>query len=391
MASLPFRTGGLGLRNVQRTRSTAYWASWADVIPMIRLRHPEVADHIVLSLSRGLGGFHLEGAFESRALLLRAGIDAPEWGDVDRGQRPRCRPDDEFPGFSRQGWQNFASSQMEEAFFQHNVVPRLEPTEQALVQSQRGLMAGIPFFCPPVSCASRFDVQCFRVLLLRRLWCPLPLSSAICRCGQPLDPRGYHRAACVTSGVLGRRGYPLESCAALVCREAGARVFTNLCEQDLDLLPGVPVDSRRLEVVADGLPLFHGAQLALDTTLVSPVRADGGPRRQCATTDGAALEQARRRKELRFPELTGEQGRARLVVLACETGRRWSEEAQDFLRQLARARARSEPPRNQRRCEACLVQEVVYGTLLLRGTSVRDVAVGAPRGTRCRWRVAIHF
>ena len=88
------------------------------------------------------------------------------------------------------------------------------------------------------------------------------------------------------------------------------------------------MDNRRLEVVADGLPLFHGAQLALDTTLVSPVRADGGPGRQCATTDGAALEQTRRWKELRYPELTGEQGRARLVVLACEIGGRWSEEAQ---------------------------------------------------------------
>ena len=92
----------------------------------------------------------------------------------------------------------------------------------------------------------------------------LPLSSAFCRCGQPLDPRGHHRAGCATSGVLGRRGYPLESCAARVCREAGARVSTNLRVQDLDLLPGVQVDNRRLEVVADGLPLFHGAQLALD-------------------------------------------------------------------------------------------------------------------------------
>ena len=149
--------------------------------------------------------------------------------------------------------------------------------------------------------------------------------------------------ACATAGVLGRRGNPLESCAARVCGEAGARVSTNMRVQDLDLLPGVPVDNRRLEVVADGLPLFHRAQLALDTTLVSPIRADGSPRRQCATTDGAALEQARRRKELRYPELTGEEGRARFVVLACETGGRWSEEAQDFLRQLARARACSEP------------------------------------------------
>ena len=64
-------------------------------------------------------------------------------------------------------------------------------------------------------------------------------------------------------------------------------------------------------------------------------------RRQCAERDGAAFYQARHTKE-RCPELTGERGRARLVVLACERGGR-SEEAQSFLRHLARERARSEP------------------------------------------------
>ena len=34
-----------------------------------------------------------------------AGIDVPEWGDVDRGQRPGFHPDDEFPRFTRIGWQ----------------------------------------------------------------------------------------------------------------------------------------------------------------------------------------------------------------------------------------------------------------------------------------------
>ena len=60
----------------------------------------------------------------------------------------------------------------------------------------------------------------------------------------------------------------MESAAAWVCREAGARVATNLFVRDMDL--GVPNgwDSRRLEVVADGLPLFGGMQLAIDTTLV---------------------------------------------------------------------------------------------------------------------------
>ena len=77
--------------------------------------------------------------------------------------------------------------------------------------------------------------------------------------------------------------------------------------------------------------------------MVSTVRADGAPRRQCAERDGAALDQARRSKERTYPELTGEHGRARFVVLACETGGRWSEESHSFLRQLARARVRSEP------------------------------------------------
>ena len=80
----------------------------------------------------------------------------------------------------------------------------------------------------------------------------------------------------------------------------------NIRVQDLDLLPVPRADNRRLEVVADGLPLFHGAQLAVDTTMVSTVRADGAPRRQCAERDGAALDQARRTKERTYPELTGE-------------------------------------------------------------------------------------
>ena len=44
---------------------------------------------------------------------------------------------------------------------------------------------------------------------------------------------------------------------------------TNLFVRNMDL--GVPRagDNRRLEVVVDGLPLFGGAQLAVDTTLVS--------------------------------------------------------------------------------------------------------------------------
>ena len=183
--------------------------------------------------------------------------------------------------------------------------------------------------------------QWFRVLLLRRFRCQLPLSSASCRCGQPLDSRGHHRGACATTGVLGRRGCPLESCAARICREAGARVSVNIRVQDLDLLPGPRATvvwkwslMVCLSFTAHSWPWAPRWSAPSELT-----ELPGGN----AERDGAALDQARRTKERTYPELTGEHGRARLVVLACETGGRWSQESHSFLRQLAQARAQSEP------------------------------------------------
>ena len=107
------------------------------------------------------------------------------------------------------------------------------------------------------------------------------------------------------------------------CVGTGGRVSTNVFLQDV-ALDTVQADGRRLEVVVDGLPLFRGAQLAIDTTLVSPLRGDGQPHRRCADVDGAALDEARRRKERTYPELCERHSRARLVVLAAEVGSRWS-------------------------------------------------------------------
>ena len=94
------------------------------------------------------------------------------------------------------------------------------------------------------------------------------------------------------AGVLGRRGFALEVAAAQVCREAGVRVSTNQFVRDLDLGEFNGLDGRRLEVIADGLSLWRGAQLAIDTTLVSPLHRDGTARR-AADRNGVALEQER--------------------------------------------------------------------------------------------------
>ena len=347
LAQLPFHWGGLGLRSAVRSSCAAHWASWADSLPMIQKRHPAVARLIIAQLTNQSDGFHLSGATFSRERLLDVSFAVPTWVQIADGLRPG-QPQEAWegaePGVPRHGWQFFASQAVEECFFIHGVAPRLTDTQQALVRSQCGPLAAVPFTCCPTSSLTRFDAHVFRVLLLRRLWRPLPLSSSVCRCGRPLDAFGHHQSACAVSGVLGRRGFALESAAARVCREAGGRVSLNVRVGDLDLPPRGAVDQRRLEVVVDGLPLFHGAQLAIDTTMVSPVRGDGRPGPQCARVDGAALARARRRKEATYPELSGANGRARLVVLGCEVGGRWSDECQSFLRQLSKARVRHEPP-----------------------------------------------
>ena len=103
------------------------------------------------------------------------------------------------------------------------------------------------------------------------------LTSRTCRCGRQLDSFGHHRAVCSLAGVLGGRSSHW-SRPRQVCREAGARVRTNTFVRDLDLAGVNVLDGRRLEVVADGLTLWHGAQLAKDTTLVSPLQRDGTAR-----------------------------------------------------------------------------------------------------------------
>ena len=246
--------------------------------------------------------------------------------------------DDGEPGVERYGWQHEAASRLEREFRERHLMPHLAAHERALVRSQSGPFAGMAFSSAPSSHLQRIDSHLFRVLLLRRLRLPLPLSARSCRCGRLLDSLGHHRASCSRAGVLGRRGFAVESAGARICREAGGRVTTNVMMRDLDLTVPHASDQRRLEIVADGLPLFASVQLAVDTTLVSPLHCDGTPHRGADNVHGAVLAVARRRKESTYPELVGPHARARLVVLAGEIGGRWSAETRTFVGLLAKAR-----------------------------------------------------
>ena len=169
------------------------------------------------------------------------------------------------------------------------------------MRSQSGPGSGAALSSAPLNHHTRIPSHLFRVLLHRRLRLPLPPCPRLCRCGRQLDSFGHHRAACARAGWLASRGFAVESAAARVCREAGGRVTTNMLVRELDL--HVPVAyAGRLEVVVDGLPLFVGALLAIDTTLVSVLHCDGTARPRIANEDGVVLAIARQRKERTVPE-----------------------------------------------------------------------------------------
>ena len=78
-------------------------------------------------------------------------------------------------------------------------------------------------------------------------------------------------------------------------------------------------------VLASGLPLFHGAQLAVDITLRSALACNGEPRPGAARVNGSVCERARADKETKYAQLlAGDRCR---LVMALETGDRWSSEA----------------------------------------------------------------
>ena len=343
---------------------------------MVQKRHPDVAHLIIGEMHQDTRSESIRGVVECEGILQSVGFDVPTWTALAQGAHPFNPEGDEDSTAPRAGWQRPATSRLHEECVSE-MWPAFSDTEKALMLSQSGPMCGEPFTCFPTTRETRFDSQSFRLLLLRRLRLPLPFTARRCRCGRPLDPCGHHRAACARVGVLGRRGFALESAAARVCREAGGRVMTNMLVRDMDLAPGANhmADGRRLEVVVDGLSLFHGAQLAIDTTLVSAVRADGTPRPRAARKGGAALDDARARKEVTYPELVGEGSRAKLVVLAAEVGGRWSAEAAQFIRALAASKATSAPEFMQasvahawchrwRRLLACSAAKAFAGSLL---------------------------
>ena len=239
-------TGGLGLRSAIRRSAPAYWASWADCLSMIHKRHPTTSAALVRVLDGQPNTPFLKAASQcQRELTGTMDFVPPSWEDLARGAMPVQRePEDREPGTTHRGWQHEASMRVE-GEFREELFSRTSAQIQALIRSQAGPGAGAAFTVTPTNRETTIPSHLFRVVVLRRLRQVLPLSARSCRCGRPLDPCGHHRAACAEAGMLGRRGYALESIMARICREAGGRVRTNLMIHDMDVPAPNALDGRR--------------------------------------------------------------------------------------------------------------------------------------------------
>ena len=125
-----------------------------------------------------------------------------------------------------------------------------------------------------------------------------------------------------------------------VRREGGACVRYNAFLRKMNV-GARAADERCIEVLAQDLPCFSGAQLAIDITLRCALSSSGETQPDAADVDGPVLARSRVDKETTYSDFLT--GRCWLVVLAIETGGRWRNEAADFVRQLAFAKTQEVP------------------------------------------------
>ena len=260
VASLPMRLGGLGLRSARRMAAGAYWSSWADALAMIHQRLPRVANRIT---------DRLEGVAAARGCLTelrevadrldRQGfVGRPGWGELKLGARPPPVHTVE-PGEWAHGWQYHASSVSEYHFRETVVLPQSSASHQAHLRSHSGGGSSNVLHGCPTSPEFTVEAALFRTLILERWRLPLAVTEGRCECGDRVDSKGCHRAACPHSKRLRTRAVGPERTLARVFREAGATVRFNCPLREM-IVAVRAEDERRIEVLASGLPLFHGAQ-----------------------------------------------------------------------------------------------------------------------------------
>ena len=163
------------------------------------------------------------------------------------------------PGEWQHGWQFHAFSPLEHHFRETVLLARPCPDDQAAhLRSLSGPGSSDVLCGAPSQPEFVVEPHLFRAFVMERLRLPFDFTDARCECGCRLDFEGRHRGACPRSGRLRTRAVGPERSLARVCREAGASVRCNTKLRDMNVAVSA-MDERSIEVLASGLPLFHGA------------------------------------------------------------------------------------------------------------------------------------
>ncbi len=94
---LPFRFGGCGLRSSLRTAPAAHWASWADALPVLRVRFPSITEAACRAMDAASNAESIARLPQSLgdAVAAGRGLDEagfrsrPSWHELSRGSFPR--------------------------------------------------------------------------------------------------------------------------------------------------------------------------------------------------------------------------------------------------------------------------------------------------------------
>ena len=329
-AHLPLTAGGLGLPSAMLHATPAYWASWADALAVLHKQDPTVTDTLLHHLANpSETSSHITAASQARTDLQDQGWDPPSWDELAAGQAPPHGHEEVGNGPVQPGWQRQAATPYHTAA-RAELYHTLDPPAQAMLDSQSGPLSGRGFTSIPYTPDATYPGPLFRLLLLRRLRLPLPLSDRICwspwrppfsmpKDGGTPQPRGATWDSCSKNVPRGRSTShnahqdhrPQHSCTML----PGRKAYRGHCKRP----PAVE----------------RGTASSWHNTCCS-LNKYGQPRRR------GALHEARQAKERVYPELQG-MWRCRLVVFGIEVGGRWSTQAAQFLRSLAHTKARTVP------------------------------------------------
>ena len=167
----------------------AFWASWADAVPVLHRQRGAVATAILeMFAAPAAAPPNVQAALDTRQAIAEQGWEPPTWQQLIEAQPPHSHTE-AFAGPIQPGWQQHASLPFNTAA-RTGLYHTLDPASQAMPDSQTGPFASRAFTTIPYTSEVTYPDNIFRILLLRRLRLPLPLAERVCRCRRIHDTLG---------------------------------------------------------------------------------------------------------------------------------------------------------------------------------------------------------